>query len=813
MAKTNSRAFDAFLQEFKYAVRSFWKTKAFTLVAVVTLGLGIGANSAGFTLVNAVLLKGLPYRGAGRLVHVWETAPSQRSGQVSYPDFQDIVERSTSFEGVAGYAFDGFALKTGEGSERVSAGRVSANFFDVLGVKPALGRSFLPEEDRPLMKRSAALISYGLWQRRFGGDPGVIGRSIPLSDNSFTVIGVLPREFHFARLGDPEVFVTLSPSKEAVERRFMHWMWAVGRLKDGATQESANEDLTSIALARERTDPRWHKETGLRVAPLREALVGPIGPVVLGLFAAVGAVLLIACANVANMLLARGMGRKREIGIRLAMGASRSRIVSQFLMESVLLSLLGGAAGLLWAGGGVRALIAAIPASMSQGLPFLRELAVDQGVLGFTFAVCFATGLLFGLIPALHATSAGLAESLKDGARGSSGRQHLRSALVAAEIAIALSLVASTGLLGRSLNRLLEVNPGFDTANLLTARVAVPERRYDSPAKLEAFFDRWQERIGALPGVKGVALVDRLPLLGAGNTGTPTVAGRNAAGSEAPDSDLRTVSESYFRVMGLPLVSGRAFAPSDRVDATRVVVINRTFVKEIFGGEEPVGRTLTFAFIDGPLEVVGVVGDEKAGSLDGRVRPVLYFPWRQEVDSATSAVLRLEASGSGVGASLGSESRSLEPDAIVSAVRTMDEIIASGPATFLRRYPLMILGGFSFLALVLASVGIYGVTMLSVSERTSEIGIRMALGAQTAAIVRLVLSQGMRVALLGVGAGVATGLAVARVLSSALYETPPADPMVFAGAALILTAVAAAALYLPARRASRVDPLIAVRRD
>jgi putative ABC transport system permease protein len=759
------------------------------------------------------MLKGLPYRDADRLVHIWETEPRQQNRQVSYPDFKDVVDGARSLDAVAGYAFDGFVLRTGEGSERLAAGRVSANFFRVLGVEPAFGRDFRADEDQPLLKRSVVLISHGLWQRRFGGDPGVVGRSITLNDEPFTVVGVLPREFHFARLGDPERFATLSPSKQAVERRYMHWMWAIGRLRDGAGRDEANAELASIASTRARADQQWHKDTGLRAAPLREALVGPIGPVVMGLFAAVGAVLLIACANVANMLLARAVSRKREMGIRLAMGAGRGRIVSQFLSESVLLSVAGGAAGLLWAGWGVRTLVAAIPASMAQGLPFLKNLAVDPRVLAFTFLVCLVTGLVFGLVPAIRTSSQQVLESLKDGDRGSAGRQRMRSALVVSEIAIALSLVAAAGLMARSLSRLLDVNPGFKTENLLTARVAVPSRNYDTSEKREAFFDRWQARIGALPGVESVALVDRLPLLGSGNTGTPTIAGRGISSSNAPDSELRTVSESYFRVMGLPVVMGRGFESSDGKDAKRVVVVNRRFVDEIFGGADPTGLSLTFPFVDGPLEVAGVVADEKAGDLDGRVRPVLYFPWRQDTGLSTSVVVRTNTNPRSLASALVAESRAMEPDAIVSGVRTMDEIIASVPATFLRRYPLMILGCFAFLALVLASIGIYGVTSLAVNERTSEIGIRMALGAQTSSILRLVFRQGLALAGLGVGAGTAIGLAGARVLSSALYETPPTDPLVFAGAALVLTAVAAFAVYIPARRAARVDPLVAVRRE
>ena len=806
------RLLETFIQDVRYAFRGLRKAKTFTFVAVATLGLGIGANSAVFTVVNAVLLKGLPYRDADRLVHVWETEPRQQTRQVSYPDFRDVRDQARSFEGVAGYAYDGFALKTGEGSERLAAARVSANFFDVLGVQPMLGRTFRAEEDQPALTRTVAVLSHGLWQRRFGGDPRIVGKPVTLSGGPFTVIGVLPADFHFARLGDPEVFATLSPSEVMSERRFTHWMWAIGRLRDGVSTEAVNAELVSIAAARAKLDPQWHKETGLRVVPLRDALVGPIQPLVLGLFAAVAAVLLIACANVANMLLARAIGRQREVGIRLAMGAGRGRIVLQFLTESVLLSLAGGAFGLLWAGWGVRTLVSAIPASQLATLPFLKGLEVEPGVLAFTFGVCLATGILFGLLPALRTSAGKVADTLKDGARGSGGQKRLRSALVVSEIAIALALVAATGLLGRSLSRLLDVNPGFDTLNLVTARISIPRVSYDTPEKAERFFDQWQSRIGSLPGVQSVALVDLLPLTGQGNTGTPSVVGV-AGNSTSPDTNLRTVSEDYFKVMGVPLLAGRSFTASDGPTAPPVAVVNQAFVDEVLGGRDAVGQRIGFAFIQGSIEVIGVVGNEQATSLDARMRPVFYFPWRQEASNGTAIVARTTSDPRPVMAALRSESRAMEADVLLVGVQTMEDIIATTPATFLRRYPLMILGLFAGLALLLASIGIYGVMSLSVRERTSEIGIRMALGAQASVVLSLVLRQGLTLSVLGVTLGLAIGLAGSRVLSSALFETPPTDPAVFGSAAVILIAVAALASWLPARRASRVDPLVALRHE
>ena len=812
MPITLRRLAETLFEDARYAVRTLLKAKTFTVVAVTTLGLGIGANSAVFTVVNAVLLKGLPYRDTDRLMQVWETEPREQTRQVSYPDFVDVRDQATSFQGVAGYAFDGFALKTGEGSELLRGARVSANFFEVLGVEPALGRTFRVEEDRPALTRSVAILSHGLWQRRFGGDPKVVGQKVTLSGAPFTVIGVLSRDFHFARLGDPEVFATLSPNQGMADRRFFHWMSAMARLRDGASKESANAELTGLAAARAKLDPQWHKETGLRVTPLRDALVGPVRPLVLGLFAAVAAVLLIACANVANMLLARSIGRQREVGIRLAMGAGRGRIVAQFLTESLLLSLAGGALGLLWAGFGVRSMVSVIPANQLAMLPFLKGLVVEPGVLAFTFAVCVGTGVLFGILPALRTSAGRVVDTLKDGARGSGSRQHLRSALVVSEIAIALALVAATGLIGRSLSKLLDVDPGFDTMDLVTARLSIPRASYDTPEKAENFFDQWQARIASLPGVRSVALVDQLPLTGQGNTGTPSVFGM-AGDSTTPDTNLRTVSEDYFRVVGIPTLSGRTFSPTDRASAPRVAIVNQAFVDEVLRGRGAVGQRIGFAFIEGSLEVVGVVANERATSLDARMRPVLYFPWRQDAGTGTAVVARTMGDPRPLIAALRTESRALEPDVLVASAQTMQEIIATAPPTFLRRYPLLILSVFAGLALLLASIGIYGVMSLSVRERTSEIGIRMALGAQAGGVRRLILRQGVVLSALGVTLGLAIGLAGSRVLSSALFETPPTDPLVFASAAVILLAVAALASWLPAQRAARLDPLTALRRE
>jgi predicted permease len=804
---------ESLLGDLRLAARGLRRSPGFTLVAVLTLGLGSGATAAVFTVLDAALLRGLPYRDPDRLVHVWETTPERSDRQVSHPDFADVRDAARSFENVGGYAFDGFSLAGSEGLERVAAARVSAGFFGLLGVEPILGRSFRPEEDQPLRKRDVVLLSHGLWLRRFGGDPAIVGGTLTLSGEPYTVLGVLPPGFHFARLGDPELFVTLSPNQAAVERRYMHWMWAVARLRPGAGIGEANAELAAIARDREREDPRWHAATGLRAEPLRDAIVGGIRPLLLGLLASVAAVLLIACVNVANMLLARAAGRRREVGVRVALGAGRARLVRQFLVESLLLALLGGGAGLLWAGWGVRAMVAAIPDAQRQALPFFKDLNVHPGIWTATFLVCVLTGVVFGLAPALHAHEGGLARSLREGRRSTDQRSLQRRLLVVGEVGLALALLAAAGLLTRSLHRLLRVDPGFDSRGVMTARLSLPADAYDTPQRIHAFHGAFQQKLAALPEVAGVALVDRLPLLGSGNTGTPSVVGRPASDTSAADSELRTVSSGYFRVMGIPLRAGRGFTESDGPGAPRVVVVNEAFVRHVLGGEDAIGRHVSFVFMDGqPLEIIGVVANENVSDLDARAaRPVLYFPSPQDPSSSTNLVVRARGEPRTLAAALRRELRALEPRAVLSVERTLDDLIAGSRPAFLRRYPLLLLGWFAALALVLAAVGVYGVMACAVSQRTGEIGVRMALGARPRDVLALVLREGVTLALAGVAVGVLLALAGGRAIASLLFETRPWDPVVLGAAALVLTAAAAAACWVPALRAARVDPLAAIR--
>lgn len=797
------------VQDLRYGARSLRKSPAYTAVAVLTLAIGVGANSAIFTVAEAALLRTLPYRAPERVVHLWETTRDAPSRQLSYPDYRDVRDGARSFEGVAGYGFFGSSIDGADGREPVSGARVTANFLATLGVAPALGRDFVAAEDATDGVRDVVLISHGFWRRRFGADAAIVGSSVTLGGAPFTVIGVLPASFQFAPAGDPEMLVTLSPPQSLVERRFTHWMYGVARLAPGATREQANAELAAIAARRGADDARWHADTGLRAEPVREAIVGGVRPLVLGLAAVAGAVLLIACANLANMTLARAGERRREVGIRVAVGAGRGRLVRQFLTESLLLSLAGGAAGLLWAGWGVRAILATIPADQARFLPYLKDVSsVDPGVVGFTVLLCLLTSVAFGLPPALRSARQ-VADHLRAGRgpRSGAGRQRLRGALVVVETALTLVLLVGAGLMTRSLQRLLAVDPGFETSGLVTVRIQAPASAYDTPEKREAFWKALSDRVRALPAVAGVAAVDALPLVGAGNTGIPSVVGMPVATESTPAATLRTVSPDYFEVLGLPLASGRAFAATDRAGSPRVVVVNREFERQLLAGAAALGRRITFAFVpDQAFEVVGVVGDELVGEVDGAPRPVVYFSQAQDGAMGASLVVRSAAAAGPLLEALRREARALDPAVLVTRPATMDEVRAGSRAVFLRRFTLALVGAAAVASLLLAMVGVYGVMSYSVTQRRDEIGVRMAMGARPAEVLRMVLRQGLGLALGGVFVGTALALFATRSLSRVLFETPPSDPLTLTLAATLLAAVALVACAVPAARAARVDP-------
>jgi putative ABC transport system permease protein len=812
-------------QDLRYGVRMLFKKPGFTLVAVITLALGIGANTAIFTVVNAALLRGLPYRDSERLVHLWETTPRKDFSQheASYPDFLDWRENKV-FEGVAAYAGGSGMTLTGRGTpERVPATLVSANFFSVLGVEAMRGRAFRPEEDQA-SAAPTVMLSYGLWQRLFGADPNIIGQSLTLDGRPYNVIGILPPSFQFALRGDSELWAAYEPTQAAAQlsqltSRGPHGTKVIARLKPGVSFEQAQAEMHAVGRRIEQQHPDSHTGTTVILVPLQEQIVGAIKPVLLVLLGAVGFVLLIACANVANLLLARASARRKEVAIRAALGASRWRLMRQMLTESMLLALVGGAAGLLIAQWGVAVLVAAIPEFQLNTMPYLRGLSLDRGMLAFTGLLSLLTGLVFGLAPAWQASKLELQTVLKEGGRTAAGatRHRLRDVLVVTEIALALVLLVGAGLMMRSVWRLLEVNPGFRTENLLTMRISLPAAKYQAAAKAENFYRQLDSRLEALPGVKGSGLVSRVPLQGGFTTAFYPAGQPVPPRGQEIEGNLRYVSSGYFQTMGVPLIKGRYFTDQDNPTAPAALIVNQTLARRLFPNQAAVGQQLVF--VDRPtIQIVGVVGDEKVNGLDAKITPVVYFPFLQGANSQgpnTTATLmvRTASDPTNLAAAIQRESRTLESDLSIFAVSTMEQLITNAPSTFRRRYPAFLISIFAAVALVLASVGIYGLLSYSISQRTQEIGVRVALGAQASDVLRLVIGRGMRLTLIGVAVGLAGAYALTRWIENLLFEVKPTDPVTFGAVAVLLTLVALLACWIPARRATQVDPMVALRQE
>ena len=804
---------NSIIKDVRFALRGLLKHPGFMAIAVVTLALGIGASTAIFTVVNAALLRGLPYKSPDRLYHLWEKTPKEEFSkrEFSYPDYQDYQQNNV-FEGLGAYT-GGRVLLSGMGEpDSIPGPRVSANFFSVLGVDPILGRTFQTGEDQPGAAKTTVL-TYGLWQRRFGGDPSVLGTALTINGESYTVIGVLPASFQFA-LRPADLFLPYQPTQNQLTRRFMHGTNLIGRLKPGVDATQAQSELTMIASRIEQQFNDSHAGTKARLVPLQEEVVGTVRPILLVLLGAVGFVLLIACANVASLLLTRSLARQKEVAIRSALGASRWRVMRQLLTESMLLSLFGGAAGLLIAYWGVPALVAVLPQNQLNAMPFLKTLTLDTGILTFSLLLSLLTGLIFGLAPALQSSRMDLNEALKEGGRATSigAGNRLRSAMVVTEIALAVVLLVGAGLMMKSLLRLLQTNIGFNTENLLTMAVVLPPEKYQEDNQRLSFNQQVQERVQALPGVAGAGTVDILPV-NAGNTTRFFIDGDPVPqpGKET-EANIRVVSDSYFQTLGVPLLAGRTFDQRDAADKPGVVIIGKTIADRMFGGRDPVGMRIRYSSIQGdPDLIVGVVGDVKITGLDEAVRPVLYYPFRQSSSTFANLVARTDTDPNALAAAIRNEIRTLEPDAAILAVRTMDEVIAQTPASFMRRFPALLISIFAGVALLLASIGIYGVVSYSVSQQTHYIGVRMALGASPADILKMVLRQGLFLAILGVGIGVGAALGLMRLLSTLLYQVSATDVSTFAIVAGTLFVVALLACFLPARRATKVDPLVALR--
>ena len=806
-------------RDLRYGVRSLRLQPGFTAAAVVTLALGIGANTAIFTIVEAVLLRPLPYREPGRLVHVFEIDLAQAERRnASYPEYLDWRRLNRTFEEIAGYDGGSRTLIRDDVAERVDVGQVTANFFRTLGVSPYLGRAFEDGEDGRDAAR-VVLLTYDAWQRRFGADPAILGEAIRLNGIPHTVVGVLPADFEFALRGSAELWLPLWVSAAQEERRYQHWLDLIGRLRPGVTIEQAEADLGALATAVAADVGAWHAGVTELVVPLRDEMVASVRPALLVLLAAVGVVLLVTCANVAGLLLARSARRRRELGIRAALGAGRRRLLQQLLTESLLLAIAGGAAGLVLGSWGLTALVAAMPERQRLALPHVRHLSLDATMIAVALALTVLTAVLVGLAPAWRAAGGDVQGVLRQGGRAATGRLGAaRPALVGAEVMLAVVLVAGAGMLAKSLVRLLQVSPGFDPNGVLTLTINLPGS-YDGADGLDArlaFHRDLLARIQALPGVVGAGTINQLPFTGRGNTGTFTVEGEPLVGADPnPEVSIRTVSAGYFPALGVPLLAGRGVGAGDDRDAPRVVVVNETLANRYFPERGPLGRRIVFSFFAGQpaWEIVGVVGDERFAAPDELVTPVVYFPYRQTPDGAFSLVLRSAAEPLALVEAVRAEVAALDPEVPIYEVATMNGIAAGTTAIFLRRYVLLLVGGFATVAVLLAAVGLYGVMSQSVAQRTREIGVRVALGANRGDVARMVVRQGMAPAIGGLIAGIAVALAATRYLGSLLYEVQPHDPAVLSGVVIVLAAVALASCWLPARRATRIDPIEALRHE
>jgi predicted permease len=810
-------------QDLRFGFRTQRQAPAFTAVAILTLALGIGANTAIFSVVRAALLRPLPYAQPDRLITVGEVrseeefsqALSPASWNASYPDYLDWRKQSKAFASLAGFNGDGFTLRGAGEPETVTAVQATTNFFSTLGVKPFLGRDFRTGEDAAAGP-FVAILTHSYWKSRFGGDPRVVGRAIQLDSNSVSIIGVLPAGFEFAPRGNAQLWVPLHITGDQVTRRSLRWLSVIGRLARGATPAQARAEMNLIAARLAAAYPGQNGAIRMVMAPLRDRIVGQVRPLLLVLFGAVGFVLLIACANVANLLMARATRRRKEFAVRIALGAGRGRLASQLLAESLIIASAGAALGLLIAGIGTRLLIAAIPQAVLDSMPFLRDAHADPIVLAFLFITMILTGAAFGLAPAFEVFNRNVGATLKDESRGSAGgfRTRLRHALVIAEIAFSLVLLVGAGLMLKSLTALLDHNPGFDTRRLLTFSVFLPTDRYPKSPDIVRFDRDFMDRMRVLPGFVGVASTSVVPLTGGGNTIRFAIEGHPTAAGQENECDIRDVSAGYFSMMGIPLVAGRFFNDADDTPAGPMrVIVNRAWVKRNLPGEDPIGKRIKFTY--SPTEpyrqIAGVVGDIADAGLDSANEAILFAPFRQDAGSFITYMVRTAGDpGRAIGAARAAL-RSADPQLITILPITMDQIVAQSPSVFLRRYPSFLIGSFAGLALILAMVGLYGLISYSVSQRTRELGIRMALGAQPGDVVRLVVGEGARLTTIGVGVGVFAALGLTQLMRSLLFGVSAVDPVTFAGVALLLTLVATAASYIPARRAMRTDPIIALR--
>jgi putative ABC transport system permease protein len=811
---------ETLLKDIRYAFRQLIRHPAFSLIAILALALGIGANTAIFSVVNAVLVRPLPYRAPEQLVWLWGTNPLNDipKESASYPDFKDWREQAQSFQAMAGFANAAPILTGGDAEpERLPGAVVIGDFFTILGVEPVLGRKFLPEENEQ-GKNRVALLSHELWQKRFAGDPKIVGQQMIVNGNPHTIVGVMPADFQHPAAAvrkAVQLWLPLAVSDNMRQSRRGDFLSVIARLKPEATIDRARAEMKGIAARLEKQYPDSNTAWGVIVESVHETITGDIRPALLLLLGAVAFLLLIACANVANLLLSRASSRQREISIRAALGASRGRVVRQLLTENLLLSLAGGALGLLFAVWGIQALLALSPGN----IPRLQSIGIDGEVLLFTLGVSLVTGVIFGLAPALAASKPNLNDALKEGGRSaaeSSGGRRLRNALAVAEIALSLVLLVGAGLLIRSFVHLQQVKPGFNPRHLLTVELSLPTAKYKEDPQVIQFFDQLQSAIRQQPGVEGATISTDLPLGGDADFLAFSVEGRQLAPTDrTPDAESRVIDPEYFRTLEIPLRRGRLLDNRDTEGVPDAVVINETLARKYFAGQDPLGKRITFGDPQAAdaqwYNIVGIVSDVHGTRLNEAPYAQLYTSYRQTPRRAFTLIVRTAGQPAVMLTSIREQIWGLDRQQPLYNVRTMDEVLAQAMAR--PRFNMMLITILAGVALVLAAVGIYGVISYSVTQRTHEIGVRVALGASTRDVLKLVIGQGMLLAGTGLALGLIAAFAVTRVMASLLFSVSATDPLTYFGLAGLLGGIALLACYVPARRATKVNPVTALRAE
>ena len=790
----------ALFQDIRYGLRVLGKNPGFTLIAVLTLALGIGANTAIFSVVNAVLLRPLPFQNASRIVRAWGNFSLYDKAAVSPPDFLTYRSQNHVFEQFGAIAFGAnlFNFAGSDAPQQVRGSLVTQGFFETLGVRPLIGRTFSLSDEQEHDPR-VVILGNRFWRERFGSDPGVIGKSLKLDASQMTVVGVLPNDLPL--FSDADFWFPAPFQNEGMSSHRTHFLRPIGLLKPGVSMEQAQAELNTIAAQLAAEYPDTNKDWNLRLETAQRALVGDIRPVLLVLLGAVGLILLIACANVASLLLARNSGRGREIAIRTALGAGRLRLIRQMLTESMLLALMGGAAGILLASLGVTILRNFGP----ESLPRLDEVSVNAPVLLFTAAVALLTGIFFGLVPAMQASRRDLTQGLKEGgAAGDSSKKHrAHNALVVAEVALSLVVLIASGLVLNSFWRLIHVRPGFNASNVLTTQVSLIMPTYKEESRQLAFYGRLHERLKSIPGVESAGFISELPMSGEANDTFFTVAEHPpAAPEDRNDADFRIVGGDYFSAMRIPLLAGSVFSQQTSADSPRVIVVNEPFARQFFGSENPIGKHLEIfegkpEFVS--REIIGIVGGNKHFALQESLRPEMFIPLAQSPRTRMSMVVRSSGDPALLASAVREAVTAVDPDEATAEFRTMDDVVSASAAG--DRFNALLLGAFGAIALLLTAAGIFGVLSYLVTQRTREIGLRVALGAQPGDVLAVIVGHGMRLALIGLAVGLAGALALTHWMSSLLYGVKPTDPLTFAAVTALLAATAFAACYFPARRA------------